>query len=237
MLRHQLDDVSVMCITRDFKHDLISWIHPSALNKHHKIAFCRFKVNWNAWKNAWTCMKRNLTQKTMNAMWRNGIVCNSNILMDLFPICRRYPLFPFLLLFSHDLEVTESVLQQRITHIECEYHQKYNDAKEQLKNDKRLTVDVIVQHDGKGANEWERKEKKTAHRIWIFCNLPFCLYLHNFYLNIFVSFVFLNCSFLSFFWKKYFSSMSQFLCAKISLFVFNFISFLLCVSVFNRYFL
>lgn len=69
--------------------------------------------------------------------------------MDL-SICR-YPLFFFF--FSHDLEVTENVLQQRITHIECEYQQKYNDAKVQLKDDSRLTVDVLVQHDGKNANE------------------------------------------------------------------------------------
>lgn len=49
--------------------------------------------------------------------------------------------------------MTENVLQQRIVHIECEYQQKYNDAKEQLKEDSRLMVDAVVQQDEKNAKE------------------------------------------------------------------------------------
>lgn len=72
-------------------------------------------------------------------------------MVDLFPICFRFIYFFFC---SHDLEVTERVLQQRITHIEDEYQQNYNDAKEQLKNDSRLTVDAILQQqNGKNAKE------------------------------------------------------------------------------------
>lgn len=51
--------------------------------------------------------------------------------------------------FSHDLEIIEHVLQQRLIHTECEYDEKYNDAKETLKNDSRLTIDAIVQYNGK----------------------------------------------------------------------------------------
>lgn len=54
MLRNQLDDVSTSCvhalfISHDFTHDvMISLIHSSVLNKHHKIAFCRFEMKSNA---------------------------------------------------------------------------------------------------------------------------------------------------------------------------------------------
>lgn len=50
----------------------------------------------------------------------------------------------FYLFFSLGLNVTLRVLKQRINDIEEEYERKYNDAKEQLKNDPRLTVDAIV---------------------------------------------------------------------------------------------
>ncbi|XP_031633973.1 coiled-coil domain-containing protein lobo [Contarinia nasturtii] len=43
-----------------------------------------------------------------------------------------------------ELDVSQRVFKQRIVDIEEEYKRKYNDAKEQLKHDSRLTVDVIV---------------------------------------------------------------------------------------------
>lgn len=51
--------------------------------------------------------------------------------------------------FSHKLEVSYQILQQRVAAVEREFEQKYSDAKEQLKNDPRLMVDAIVQHDEK----------------------------------------------------------------------------------------
>lgn len=51
--------------------------------------------------------------------------------------------------WSYDLDVSESVLEQRIAIIEREYKQKYSDAKEQLKNDTRLTVDAILRYNEK----------------------------------------------------------------------------------------
>lgn len=44
------------------------------------------------------------------------------------------------------------MLRQRINDIEREYDQKYNEAKEQLKYDPRLTVDEIGRVDK--SNEW-----------------------------------------------------------------------------------
>lgn len=45
--------------------------------------------------------------------------------------------------------MSQRVLKQRINDVEQEYEQKYNDAKEQLKHDSRLTVDAIVHLDEK----------------------------------------------------------------------------------------
>lgn len=52
-------------------------------------------------------------------------------------------------LFSLELDVMYRVMKQRIVDIEEEYKRKYNDAKEQLKSDSRLTVDAIARLDDK----------------------------------------------------------------------------------------
>lgn len=67
------------------------------------------------------------------------------------PVFRFHSCF-FLPSFSHEFEIIEHVLEQRLTHVELEYEQKYNAAKEQLKNDSRLTIDAIVQYDGKSTH-------------------------------------------------------------------------------------
>lgn len=48
---------------------------------------------------------------------------------------------------SHKLDVSERVLEQRIANVEREYAEKYNNAKEQLKIDHRLTIDALVKLD------------------------------------------------------------------------------------------
>lgn len=55
----------------------------------------------------------------------------------------------FFSLFSLELDVMYRVMKQRIVDIEEEYKRKYNDAKEQLKSDSRLTVDAIARLDDK----------------------------------------------------------------------------------------
>lgn len=67
------------------------------------------------------------------------------------------PLFNSVFLFrfsSLELDVSQRVFKQRIVDIEKEYERKYNDAKEQLKHDARLTVDAIISLD-------EKDEKST----------------------------------------------------------------------------
>lgn len=65
--------------------------------------------------------------------------------LALFLILKCFITFCFV--FSLGLDVTCRVLKQRIYDIEQEYKRKYNDAKEQLKHDARLTVDAIVHLD------------------------------------------------------------------------------------------
>lgn len=47
------------------------------------------------------------------------------------------------------MDVSQRVLKQRISDVEHEFEQKYNEAKDQLKCDRRLTVDAIMQLDVK----------------------------------------------------------------------------------------
>lgn len=168
MLRQQLDDVSVRYARRVCAHEIFEiWfdIFKSSARTKSTPKNCDLQV-----QSEMECLKKCLNMYENELDTKDyehyvkqryglcGTLCslNTKIWMDLFPFSRCYPFFFFTLclIFSHDLEVTESVLQQRIGHIECEYQQKYNDAKEHLKNDTRLTVDLIVQHDGKCANQW-----------------------------------------------------------------------------------